>query len=55
MHSALRFVTPDDCHFGRDTKLLEQRRLFYERARRNNPERWSGTTRDGPARLPQRG
>lgn len=45
-HSALRFVTPDDRHFGRDVALLAARARVYERARRRHPERWSGTTRN---------
>lgn len=40
-HSALRFVTPDERHFGREGDVLRQRRALYERARRANPERWS--------------
>lgn len=45
-HSAIRYVTPDDRHFGRERKLLEQRHRVYERARRRHPERWTRTTRD---------
>jgi transposase InsO family protein len=45
LHSAIRFVTPDDRHSGRDLLLLERRRQVYERARRRHPERWSGATR----------
>ena len=45
-HSAIRFVTPDERHFGRETALLENRRRVYERARRRRPERWTGATRN---------
>jgi putative transposase len=45
-HSAIRFVTPDDRHFGREDAILSHRKLVYERARRRNPRRWSGATRD---------
>ncbi|WP_437877896.1 IS3 family transposase [Sorangium sp. So ce513] len=45
-HSALRFVTPDDRHRGRDASLLAARARVYERARRRHPERWSGETRN---------
>jgi putative transposase len=45
-HSAIRFVTPDDRHAGRDAALLAARQLVYERARIANPERWSGSTRN---------
>lgn len=45
-HSAIRFVTPDDRHQGRDRDILEQRRRVYETARRKNPDRWTGATRN---------
>jgi transposase InsO family protein len=46
LHSAIRFVTPDDRHAGRDVALLAARHAVYERARAENPERWSGDTRN---------
>ena len=46
LHSGIRFVTPDDRHFGREAEILAQRRRVYEQARRRNPERWSGTCRN---------
>jgi transposase InsO family protein len=46
LHSAIRFVTPDDRHAGRDGALLAARHRVYERARAENPARWSGTTRN---------
>jgi hypothetical protein len=45
-HSAIRYVTPDERHFGREHEILARRRQLYERARNANPERWSGATRD---------
>ena len=45
-HSALRFVTPDDRHFGREEAILAERHRVYERARRHRPDRWSGATRN---------
>lgn len=45
-HSAIRFVTPDQRHFGDETQLLAKRRAVYEIARRQNPSRWSGELRD---------
>jgi len=45
-HSAIRFVTPDERHFGREQRILAKRRALYDRARRLKPERWSGTTRN---------
>ena len=46
LHSAIRFVTPDDRHFGREHEILQQRREVYEEARAKNPGRWSGSTRN---------
>jgi transposase InsO family protein len=45
-HSALRFVTPDERHHGRDAATLAARARVYEHARRRHPERWSGATRN---------
>jgi transposase InsO family protein len=45
-HSAIRYVTPDERHYGRERKVLARRRQLYERARSANPERWTGPTRD---------
>jgi putative transposase len=45
-HSAIRFVTPDERHHGREQELLAQRHALYERARLANPERWTGSTRN---------
>lgn len=45
-HSAIRFVTPDQRHDGREREILNQRQRVYERARRKNPRRWSGQTRN---------
>ncbi|GEL75033.1 hypothetical protein [Myxococcus virescens] len=54
-HSAIRFVTPDDRHFGRESALLAQRHPVYQRARVRHPEHWSRDPRDwmptGPVRL----
>ncbi len=46
LHSAIRFVTPEERHSGKERKILENRKAVYERARKRNPERWSGKTRD---------
>jgi transposase InsO family protein len=46
LHSAIRFVTPDARHAGRDTALLLARRAVYTRARRRTPARWSGAIRN---------
>jgi transposase InsO family protein len=46
LHSAIRFVTPDDRHFGREEEVLANRCKVYEQARRRNPARWSGQIRN---------
>jgi transposase InsO family protein len=45
-HSAIRYVTPDERHFGHEHDILARRNQLYERARRSNPERWTRATRD---------
>ena len=46
LHSAIRFVTPDDRHAGRDIALLHARRAVYLRAQRRTPARWSRHVRN---------
>jgi transposase InsO family protein len=46
LHSAIRYVTPDDRHFGREQSILSNRRKVYEKARDRNPERWSNEIRN---------
>lgn len=41
LHSSIRFVTPDDRHYGRELSLLANRQKVYAKARRRNPKRWS--------------
>jgi putative transposase len=45
-HSAIRYITPDERHAGRDHTILSRRHTLYERARKANPERWSCGTRN---------
>jgi transposase InsO family protein len=45
-HSAIRFVTPDERHFGAEAAVLAHRHDVYLHARRRAPERWSRHTRD---------
>ena len=45
-HSAIRFVTPDQRHFGYEKSILKKRRRVYERARRRHPERWARKIRN---------
>jgi transposase InsO family protein len=46
LHSGVRFVTPDDRHYGRSEEILAKRKEVYEEARRKNPSRWSRQTRN---------
>lgn len=46
LHSAVRFVTPEDRHQGRDREILARRCRVYEKARHRHPERWSGSLRN---------
>ena len=46
LHSAIRFVTPEDRHSGRDVEILETRQKVYEQARARHPQRWTGETRN---------
>ncbi len=46
LHSALKFVTPEQRHTGEDRALLENRHFVYEIAKKAHPERWSGATRN---------
>ncbi len=45
-HSGLKFVTPVQRHNGDDVRILEQRKIVYEQAKKMHPERWSGKTRN---------
>jgi len=46
LHSATRFVTPDDRHYGREQQILANRKVVYEKARSRHPNRWSRQTRN---------
>jgi putative transposase len=45
-HSGIRYVTPDQRHFRKESKILSKRAKLYERARRRHPNRWSRNTRN---------
>ncbi|EED4923258.1 IS3 family transposase [Salmonella enterica subsp. arizonae] len=45
-HSGISYVTPGQRHRGEDRQLLEKRKMLYEKAKRINPHRWSGQTRN---------
>jgi putative transposase len=48
-HSGIKFVTPAQRHRGLDREMLEARHLVYQEAKRRNPHRWSGKTRNWEA------
>jgi putative transposase len=45
-HSAIKFVTPEQRHTGKDVEVLARRTQVYTLAKAKHPERWSGNTRD---------
>ena len=45
LHSGIRFLTPDDRHFGREGAVLAARKKTYEAAKAAHPERWTGPAR----------
>lgn len=49
LHSALKFVTPVQCHTGKHIGILEKRKEVYEEAKQKHPERWAGQTRNWSA------
>jgi transposase InsO family protein len=49
LHSAIKFVTPNQRHKGEDRALLAKRTLIYEAAKNKHPKRWSGNIRDWSA------
>jgi len=46
LHSSIRFITPDDRHYGREEQILANRKAVYDNARNRHPERWSQQTRN---------
>jgi putative transposase len=46
LHSALKFVTPEQRHKGEDIIIRQKRHAVYEIAKKQEPARWSGKTRD---------
>ena len=45
-HSSLKFVTPMQRHSGEDESILNHRKKVYEMAKKQQPKRWSGNTRN---------
>ncbi len=46
LHSAIKYVTPEQRHQGQDDAILAKRDEVYRNAKASHPERWSGSTRD---------
>ena len=46
LHSALKFITPQQRHAGEDKLIMEKRHKIYQEAKKRHPERWSGNTRN---------
>lgn len=46
LHSGIKFVTPNDRHEGIDVEILKKRDAVYNQAKKTNPNRWSGATRN---------
>ncbi len=46
LHSAIKFVTPEQRHNGEDTAILKARDDIYRQAKQINPHRWSCETRN---------
>lgn len=46
LHSSIRFITPDDRHYGREPSILANRQKVYAKARCRNPKRWSKDIRN---------
>ena len=45
-HSGLKFMTPVQRHTGQTGRVMGNRKAVYETARANNPNRWTGGTRN---------
>ena len=46
LHSAIKFVTPEQRHNREDIEILEKRKHVYSEAKLKHPERWRGDIRD---------
>jgi putative transposase len=46
LHSAIRFVTPNTRHAGKEGDILKARAHVYAKARETKPERWSKQARN---------
>jgi putative transposase len=46
LHSALKFITPQQRHDGHDQLIMKNRHQVYEVAKQKNPSRWARHTRN---------
>jgi transposase InsO family protein len=46
LHSAIKFIAPEQRHAGKDEEILKNRQEIYQQAKLNNPNRWSGEIRN---------
>jgi transposase InsO family protein len=46
LHSAIKFVTPQQRHAGEEQEILANRKQVYRQAKSRNPGRWSGDIRN---------
>lgn len=46
LHSAIKFVTPEQRHTGQEVAILAKRQQVYQAAKARNPRRWSGDIRN---------
>ena len=46
LHSALKFITPQQRHTGADKLIMKRRHRVYQAAKERYPERWSGNIRN---------
>ena len=46
LHSAIKFIAPEQRHAGKDEEILKKRKELYQQAKLNNPNRWSGEIRN---------
>jgi len=46
LHSAIKFITPEQRHTGQDKEILANRKALYQQAKSKNPNRWSGEIRN---------
>jgi len=46
LHSAIKFITPEQRHASKDEEILTRRKAVYQQAKSRNPNRWSGEIRN---------